>query len=105
MAASRLIAPVGTASTRTFSFASMRMMEPLPQLFSICAIARLSAFFLSSAIVDTAIGEHSLSFVVDSSGPRGHKRTGKQPPPIPEQSTNIDTRNQAEGSGRLAQRK
>src|SRR6185436_17187109 len=67
MAASRLIAPVGTASTRTFSFASIRMIEPLPQLFSIWAIARFSAFFLSSAIVDTAIRLHPL-VVVDSSG-------------------------------------
>jgi hypothetical protein len=31
------------------------MIEPLPQVFSICAIARLNAFFLSSPITDTAI--------------------------------------------------
>ena len=36
------------------------MMEPLPQLFSICAMARFSAFFLSSCIVETAILLHPL---------------------------------------------
>src|SRR5688500_15026188 len=55
MAASRLMAPVGIASTRTLLSAPSRMIEPLPQLFSICAMARFSAFFLSSAIEETAI--------------------------------------------------
>src|SRR5581483_3616469 len=31
------------------------MIEPLPQLFSICAMARFNAFFLSSCIVETAM--------------------------------------------------
>src|SRR5689334_21516952 len=55
IAASRLIAPVEIASTRTFWSAPRRMIEPLPQLFSICAMARFNAFFLSSCMVDTAI--------------------------------------------------
>jgi hypothetical protein len=49
IAASRLIAPVEIASTRVrWEPAPRRMIEPLPQLFSICAMARLRAFFLSS---------------------------------------------------------
>src|SRR5689334_24841555 len=56
MAASRLIAPVGIASIRTrVELAPIFMMEPFPQLFSICAMARFSAFFLSSCTVETAI--------------------------------------------------
>src|SRR6266513_4868263 len=60
MAASRLIAPVGMASTRILFSEPSRMIDPLPQVFSICAIARFSAFFLSSAIVDTAISSSTL---------------------------------------------
>src|SRR5262245_55343338 len=60
MAASRLIAPVGMASTRILFSEPSRMIEPLPQLFSICAIARFNAFFLSSAIVEPAIRFHLL---------------------------------------------
>src|SRR5438552_9427751 len=49
MAASRLMAPVGMASTRTRGeSAPMRMMAPLPQVFSICVMARLSALRRSS---------------------------------------------------------
>ena len=55
IAASRLIAPVGIASTRMWLSVPSRMIEPLPQLFSICAMARFSAFFLSSCIVETAM--------------------------------------------------
>src|SRR6476646_5253289 len=58
MAASRLIAPVGIDSTRTRSVDPIFMMAPLPQFFSIWAIARFSAFFLSSLTVDTAISFH-----------------------------------------------
>jgi len=42
------MAPVGITSIRTFESAPIFMMDPLPQLFSICAIARFSAFFFSS---------------------------------------------------------
>ncbi len=56
IAASRLMAPVGMHSTRTRGVSEpMRMMEPLPQLFSICEIARPRAFFLSSCTVETAM--------------------------------------------------
>src|SRR2546429_3329111 len=49
IAASRLIAPVGIASTRTWGeSAPIRMMAPLPHVFSICVIARLSALRRSS---------------------------------------------------------
>jgi hypothetical protein len=48
IAASRLIAPVGMAPTLTFWSAPIRMIDPLPQFFSICAMARFNAFFLSS---------------------------------------------------------
>src|SRR5438309_8607305 len=49
IAASRLIAPVGIASTRTRgASAPIRMMAPLPHVFSICVIARLRAFRRSS---------------------------------------------------------
>jgi hypothetical protein len=46
--ASRLIAPVGIDATLTFWSGPIRMIDPLPQFFSICAMARFSAFFLSS---------------------------------------------------------
>src|ERR1051325_1539052 len=56
IAASRLMAPVGIESTRTRASADpIFMMAPLPQFFSIWAIARFNAFFLSSLTVDTAI--------------------------------------------------
>src|ERR671922_152277 len=49
IAASRLIAPVGIASTRTRgASAPIRMMAPLPHVFSICVIARLRALRRSS---------------------------------------------------------
>src|SRR5205807_6640480 len=49
IAASRLMAPVGIASTRTWGeSAPIRMMAPLPHVFSICVIARLSALRRSS---------------------------------------------------------
>src|SRR5690349_6069147 len=49
IAASRLIAPVGITSTRTRgASAPIRMMAPLPHVFSICVIARLSALRRSS---------------------------------------------------------
>src|SRR5213080_5207785 len=49
IAASRLIAPVGIASTRTRgASAPIRMMAPLPHVFSICVIAKLSALRRSS---------------------------------------------------------
>src|SRR5437899_7396536 len=52
MAASRLIAPVEMPLTRTCgASAPIRMMEPLPQVFSICVMARLSALRRSSEIL------------------------------------------------------
>src|SRR3989441_1711460 len=49
IAASRLIAPVGIASTRTRGESDpIRMMAPLPQLFSIWVMARFSALRRSS---------------------------------------------------------
>src|SRR4029077_13719322 len=49
IAASRLIAPVGITSTRTRgASAPIRMMAPLPHVFSIWVIARLRAFRRSS---------------------------------------------------------
>jgi hypothetical protein len=49
IAASRLIAPVEMESMRTrASVDPSFMMAPLPQVFSIWAIARPKAFFLSS---------------------------------------------------------
>src|SRR5690242_17977064 len=49
MAASRLMAPVGITSTRTRgASAPIRMIAPLPQVFSICVMARFRAFLRSS---------------------------------------------------------
>src|SRR3989441_11968430 len=49
IAASRLIAPVGMISTRTRGeSAPIRMIAPLPQVFSIWVMARLRAFLRSS---------------------------------------------------------
>jgi hypothetical protein len=45
-----------------------RMIEPFPQLFSICAMARFNAFFLSSCKVDTAMFRSSSRLVVVRSG-------------------------------------
>src|SRR6266496_3168733 len=57
IAASRLIAPVGTTSTRTRgASAPMRMIEPLPQVFSICVMARFSALRRSSESLGTEGG-------------------------------------------------
>src|SRR3954454_18459314 len=44
------------------------MMAPLPQFFSIWAIARFSAFFLSSLTVDTAISFHPVVRRFDLAG-------------------------------------
>src|SRR6266496_1608302 len=49
MAASRLMAPVGIVSTRTRGeSAPIRMIAPLPHVFSICVMARFKAFLRSS---------------------------------------------------------
>src|SRR5712691_9319440 len=49
IAASRLIAPVEIAPTRTCGVsAPIRMMDPFPHVFSICVIARFSALRRSS---------------------------------------------------------
>src|SRR5436309_11320353 len=49
IAASRLIAPVEIPATRTCGeSAPIRMMEPLPHVFSICVMARVSALRRSS---------------------------------------------------------
>src|SRR2546425_10197513 len=56
IAASRLIAPVGMTSTRTRGeSAPIRMMAPLPQVFSICVMARLRAFLRSSESCGTSL--------------------------------------------------
>src|SRR5690606_5138267 len=94
-AASRLIAPVGIASTRTRGFsAPMRMMLPLPQFFSICAMARLSAFFLSSWRAETAmlvpLGEAFGALAIDRNLARVHGR--------------FDTRRNYEGAAPSARR-
>src|SRR5688500_11232118 len=92
MAASRLIAPVGIASIRTrVELAPIFMMEPFPQLFSICAMARFSAFFLSSCTVETAIhppvvsreptwpcGRNLPGSPVDSSARRKYESRGRK---------------------------
>src|SRR5437870_6864908 len=55
IAASRLIAPVGIASTRTRGeSAPIRMMAPLPHVFSIWVMARLRAFLRSSVRLGTS---------------------------------------------------
>src|SRR5262245_3834775 len=52
IAASRLIAPVEIAPTRTCGVsAPIRMMDPLPHVFSIWVMARLSALRRSSLIL------------------------------------------------------
>src|SRR5690242_2857132 len=57
MAASRLIAPVGIASTRTRgASAPIRIMAPLPHVFSICVIARFSALRRSSVSLGEGAG-------------------------------------------------
>src|SRR3989441_2895390 len=64
IAASRLIAPVGTTSTRTRgASAPMRMIEPLPQVFSICVMARFSALRRSSESFGTAGGVSRFSAI------------------------------------------
>src|ERR1043166_7753661 len=56
IAASRLIAPVGMASTRTRgASAPIRMMAPLPHVFSICVIARLRALRRSSVSLGASL--------------------------------------------------
>src|SRR5437667_117386 len=56
IAASRLIAPVGITSTRTRGeSAPMRMIAPLPQVFSICVMARFRAFLRSSESCGTSL--------------------------------------------------
>src|SRR2546428_365941 len=74
IAASRLIAPVGIASTRTCGeSAPIRMMAPLPQVFSIWVMARLSAFLRSSV----SLGGSALAAIMGvldmGSGPPGLK--------------------------------
>ena len=49
-AASKEIAPVGITAMGTISFDPSRMMEPLPNCFSICANARSIALLRSSAM-------------------------------------------------------
>src|SRR5690348_15831770 len=67
------MAPVGIASTRTRASADpIFMMAPLPQFFSICAIARFNAFFLSSLTVETAIIHLWLDVWTWLSGQHGH---------------------------------
>src|SRR5687767_5192674 len=79
MAASRLIAPVGIASTRTFIASDpIFMMEPLPQFFSICAMARFNAFFLSSCAAEVAMPS-TRKLSVDQLAVRGRN----VPPPPP----------------------
>ncbi len=60
IAASKLTAPVGIASTFTHDSCPMRMIEPLPRFFSICAMARFTAFFFSSG-TGTASGDDVFS--------------------------------------------
>src|SRR5689334_18286965 len=56
IAASRLMAPVGIASTRTRGeSAPIRMIAPLPQVFSICVMARFRAFLRSSESFATSL--------------------------------------------------
>src|SRR3989454_11406815 len=56
IAASRLIAPVGMTSTRPRGeSAPIRMMAPLPQVFSIWVMARLRAFLRSSESCGTSL--------------------------------------------------
>src|SRR5688500_7103133 len=75
MAASRLMAPVGIDSTRTRAeSAPIFMIDPFPQLFSICAMARLSAFFRSSCTAVTPM-LHPLWCVVGL-WPRGNLSGG-----------------------------
>src|SRR3954470_8706966 len=97
IAASRLIAPVGMDSTRTRSVDPIFMMAPLPQFFSIWAIARFSAFFLSSLTVDTAISFHPVVRRFDLAGrwiSLGLGAPGQQTMPCisaPEQTTKLRT--------------
>src|SRR6266702_72010 len=74
MAASRLMAPVGMASTRTRGeSAPMRMMAPLPQVFSICVMARLSALRRSAErvlhVIQLAVDEADAVEPIDVGGP------------------------------------
>src|SRR5207237_9588752 len=69
-AASRLMAPVPIASTRTRGeSAPIRMMAPLPQVFSIWVMARFRAFLRSS-----------VSFVTSFSAAMGSLDIGWKPP-------------------------
>ena len=55
------MAPVEIDSTRTRGASGpIFMMDPLPQLFSICAIARFKAFLRSSCVVEAAIDSPSV---------------------------------------------
>src|SRR5688572_5617674 len=107
MAASRLMAPVGIASTRTRAeSAPIFMIDPLPQLFSICAMARFSAFFRSSCTAVTPI-LHSLWCVVGL-WPRGNLDGGRKrsiPRRNSEQTTEQTTKLQPEISGALVDEK
>src|SRR3990172_510890 len=68
MAASRLTAPVGMKSTRTHDSCPIRMIEPLPRFFSICAMARLTAFFFSSETWGASGGDVFSAGMVTSVG-------------------------------------
>src|SRR5207247_8936642 len=72
VAASMLVAPVGIASARTCGeSAPIRMMAPLPQVFSSWVMARLSAFLRSSV----SLGGSALAAIMGvldmGSGPPG----------------------------------
>ena len=61
-ATSRAREPVGMKSTFRFVWSPKRMMEPLPYIFSIWAMAVSMAFFLSLA--GAAAGRGALSFAI-----------------------------------------
>src|SRR5436190_22851437 len=83
------MAPVGIASTRTRASADpIFMIAPLPQFFSICAIARFNAFFLSSLTVETAISFHPVVRRLDR---QSQNKGGGLPP---EQNTKLGPENQ-----------
>src|SRR5579884_2592650 len=88
MAASRLIAPVGIASTRTRgASAPIRMIAPFPQVFSICVIARLSALRRSSESFGTSLSAAMNVLAMDGAPrARGTEYTPKAdlPPSRPE---------------------
>src|SRR5688572_22622465 len=56
----------------------MRMIEPLPQLFSICAIARFSAFFLSSPTIAVAMSSTLVESLRPLWRPRRQRRSSRR---------------------------